>query len=448
MMSHQIDVDWRVGEEVYDERFGTEALGLSGPRMDLRRARALIANEITDEMQVAQHALRGVLLFMLSLLLSTGHAPMVDRAEAIRIRDGMERSLALEAQAWQLDYAPLAEGLIDAGVDDEWQRAWHTPWSVESGQRRDLAQYLTAVQPLDEHAHTDTIAQATVRIDDSLNQWWLSSPYRETRFFRQEGDVWQRTLPAEPFWGDSHTRQGEHLRFDYRTVDTAAVEAIAPQMEEVYETVHQTLGLELSPSILTIVIVPDLPQATKFSAKYREITSPVLSQIPIALSNTEYLAHQVASQITAVALEQAVVGHPNLHLSRWQRMTWVLRGWLRTDALTQRAPWHQQADALFQQRLANEWPLRLRDLGDWDDAEPATQAERMWQYAASESFFIYTAETYGREIIPVLLDGFGQYPTWKELVPAVFHTSADQLERGYNGWLAARYALSPALSAE
>jgi hypothetical protein len=302
--------------------------------------------------------------------------------------------------------------------------------------------FLTGVEPSNGYTQVD------VQIDDSLNQWWISSPYRETRFYQQGESDWVRTLPQDDFWGDPRAVQSGRLHFDYREADASAVEAIAPQMERVYLKLHRALGVEPATEMMTIAIVPDLPQWGALSAEYVEITSPTLSKIPVALSDADYLAHQVASQFTALAFERAVAGHPNLHLSRWQRMTWALRGWLRTDALGQRTPWHQQAEQIFAHRLAVEWPLRLRDLEDWNDAEVSTQEERMWQYVTSESLLRYSVETYGREIIPALLDGFGQYPTWKEVVPAVFQISSEEFERNYNRYLAERYELSPTLFAE
>jgi hypothetical protein len=42
----------------------------------------------------------------------------------------------------------------------------------------------------------------------------------------------------------------------------------------------------------------------------------------------------------------------------------------------------------------------------------------------------YTAVTYGRERLPALVAGLGQYERWDALIPAVYGVSPGEFERG------------------
>jgi hypothetical protein len=51
----------------------------------------------------------------------------------------------------------------------------------------------------------------------------------------------------------------------------------------------------------------------------------------------------------------------------------------------------------------------------------------------------YAVATYGRERLPTLVAGLGQYDTWDTLLPAVFGTSSAQFEAGWQAYLSVHY---------
>jgi hypothetical protein len=53
----------------------------------------------------------------------------------------------------------------------------------------------------------------------------------------------------------------------------------------------------------------------------------------------------------------------------------------------------------------------------------------------------YVVSRYGREQLPVLLAGLGQYKSWATLSPAVFGVSAAEFAAGWHDYLAAHYSL-------
>jgi hypothetical protein len=53
----------------------------------------------------------------------------------------------------------------------------------------------------------------------------------------------------------------------------------------------------------------------------------------------------------------------------------------------------------------------------------------------------YAAATYGRERLPALVTGLGQYESWETLIPAVFDVSTAEFEAGWQAYLAAKYGV-------
>jgi hypothetical protein len=58
---------------------------------------------------------------------------------------------------------------------------------------------------------------------------------------------------------------------------------------------------------------------------------------------------------------------------------------------------------------------------------------------AAETVVDYAVTTYGREWLPALVQGLGQYETWDELVPAVFDIPVSEFEAGWQAYLTTRY---------
>jgi hypothetical protein len=62
------------------------------------------------------------------------------------------------------------------------------------------------------------------------------------------------------------------------------------------------------------------------------------------------------------------------------------------------------------------------------------------QTVALATLIEYAAVTYGRDRLPVLVAGLGQYDSWETLLPAVFGVSPAEFEAGWQAHLAAHYA--------
>lgn len=53
----------------------------------------------------------------------------------------------------------------------------------------------------------------------------------------------------------------------------------------------------------------------------------------------------------------------------------------------------------------------------------------------------YAVAAYGRERLPVLLAGLGQYESWETLLPAIYGVTPGAFETGWQAYLAAHYGV-------
>src|SRR4029079_18836432 len=73
--------------------------------------------------------------------------------------------------------------------------------------------------------------------------------------------------------------------------------------------------------------------------------------------------------------------------------------------------------------------------------DPSGERNHPGQTVALATLIEYAVATYGRERLPALVAGLGQYETWDTLLPAVFGVSAAEFEAGWQAYLAAHYAV-------
>jgi hypothetical protein len=55
----------------------------------------------------------------------------------------------------------------------------------------------------------------------------------------------------------------------------------------------------------------------------------------------------------------------------------------------------------------------------------------------------YAVTAYGRERLPALVGGLGQYESWDALIPAVFGVSSAEFETGWQAYLDTHYKEPP-----
>ena len=299
---------------------------------------------------------------------------------------------------------------------------------------------LVRVEPIGE------LTLAEVILHESPPSWRMNIPYRETRFYQETDDGWRQIRPDDLFWGTPIQRETTHLRFEFLARDAATVEPLLTQMDALYVTAHTLLGIELSAPAtkLTIEITPERITGRGIYEDRVRVTSPLMAQIPNELSATTFLAHQIASRLLSLiinnqsatqTIEPAIEGS---FLAQWRVMRRGLRSWLQQELLAERWPWDQQAATFFRETYQADQPLTLGVLW-WGNGQQFSEPEQMmWQSAVAEAVIDYAVDTHGPAILPQLWRGFHRYETSADWVNGVFGLTVEEFEAGWNQYLAER----------
>jgi hypothetical protein len=314
---------------------------------------------------------------------------------------------------------------------------------------------------------------------------------RQTRFYRQTAEGWQRTKPDAELWGVPHSLESPHFIFRFRQNDAGVVKLAAPQIEEVYIELQRNFGLTPSVEKLAIdVTVEHVTGAIPIPQWKHEplvVPSPAIYLAPVELSESTILAQSIVLPLIDHMKGRAIEEHeipPG-----WRPLLPGLALWQLWELEMPLAHWHDDivnsvytggpADAQLPDRYAelcamhNLWmvspiivgvPLecrvsddevwvarrlvghgthmRLNHLGTWTKEYDESYFFDFTEVVAVATVFEYTAATYGYEALPVLLADLARYGSWETLAPAVFGVSAADFEAGWRGYLAQQYNVS------
>lgn len=424
MQRQPISFDWQVAED----EASWESMALDSTTFVEEKA-----VKATMDRQIGLYLLRLATIGLASLVLVAGVGLTPEERDRQTAITGIQAVLAQEAQE-----AALAES-GQAAASPQTAGIGVTPPTV----LEEFAVGLVRVEPIGE------IALAEVVLTQPLLDRGETSPYRETRFYRETEYGWRQTRPDQTFWGRPMRRETEHLRFEFFGRDAATVEPLLGQMEATYLLLHRLLGL--APSTTEKLVIEITPERVMGRGLYEDrlrVTSPIMSQIPHEFSAMTFLAHQIASRMLTLvingdAVSQALELPSEESFSfRWRAMRRGLRSWLQTKLLAQPWPWDRQATEFFLNSYREQLPLTL-DHVVWGTEQQLSDEERMmWQSAAAESVVAYTMETYGQERLPTLLRGFHLYSDWQDFVAGVFGQSVEEFEFGWNRYLSLQAALA------
>ncbi|MBX2999567.1 MAG: hypothetical protein KF893_13705 [Caldilineaceae bacterium] len=316
---------------------------------------------------------------------------------------------------------------------------------------------------------------------------------RQRHFYQPSQTGWIRVRPNSALLGERQRRQTAYFSFAYYQIDSTAVAAAAAEADRVYADLRRDYGLP--PAVERVVVEVTAEPYRESTCRLRNhlcLQSPALASLPVELSETEALelwfVNALAYSVSRAAVEATSqrepfhspfkVGwrhtvyvlprvqmrrHSNL-LSAWQT---TLTRWLYS--IEARAP---QPDAemlaqelahlcaahqiaAYQSVIANAaptdlcvappmWDLRYLAnhhapdrldhlfMPDFD----LTVTDPSWiDLLAFETVLDYVVATYGDDALFALVEGFRRYDTWNTLIPAVFAVSAEEFERGWQGYL-------------
>ena len=272
-------------------------------------------------------------------------------------------------------------------------------------------------------------------------------------------------------------------------------------MDRIYANLRRDAGLLPASEKLTVEVKPLSPHQLnylKFEKNRLEVHSPLLRQAPEELSDQEILTKSIVNplvvHVLAEALEQVGIQQ------RWRPMLKGLRVWqayVGSDSLT---PWYRDTavwlyedaqnvrsgqrtatlsdlsrlcreyiiwryglpGALAHPRLCTDanWVLHLPfiapaplqldallDLAESDLESTKSWSEEWGRTVAAVTVIDYIVETYGRQRLPALMVGFRTYDSWDALAPAVLGVPAEELETGWQAYLADQISAHSAANA-
>jgi hypothetical protein len=328
--------------------------------------------------------------------------------------------------------------------------------------------------------------------------------YRQTRFYRRTASGWQPTAPDAALWGPERSLATPYFVYHFRQNDATAVNAVAPQMDALYATMRRNVGLPIASIQEKLVVAVSITRPPGYASPWfgaperLRVPSPAVYWAPVELTDTELLAQSIVlpllEHVVAQASERYVIGEDwqplldgmrlwqlwdlDLPLSVWRED--VVK-WIYLDLPTTRSGeaivlaerytafctahklWMPSpllidiplvcADLVWEDGYWLPWsaydsPIRLSQLAapmplaeSIEQLAQASYASHPGQTVALATLIEYAVTTYGRELLPELVAGLGQYESWETLLPAVFGVSTSEFEAGWQAYLAARYGV-------
>lgn len=329
--------------------------------------------------------------------------------------------------------------------------------------------------------------------------------YRQTRFYQRIGSNWRQTAPDAALWGPVRSLATPYFVYHFRQNDAPAVLAVAPQMDALYRIMRRNFGLPIMPTPDKLAIevsvtqpsgqaVPRLHGSDRFT-----VPSPAVYLAPVELTDADLLAQSIALPLLNYLLGQASEHHAIG--STWQPLLSGLYLWQMWDLDLPLAVWREEVvtwiyhdlpasrpgqavvlpehytalcaahklwmpsptqieiplvcsvldwEDLFLSPWGSYDPLirldqlvvPLRPGGYIEESDSVQRVRHPGHTVALATLIKYAVAIYGRESLPALVAGLGQYESWDTLLPAVFGVSAAEFEAGWQSYLMARYGFT------
>jgi hypothetical protein len=400
----------------------------------------------------------------------------VDQIEA-DLRESVELDL------WRA--ATQDDGLQPAGEQQIYQR-------VTSAQG-DTVRPLTSTNQLLELPGETAIVQLTIQPGPG------QPDLRQTRFYRQTAEGWQRTKPDDNLWGPPRTLESSHFIFKFRQNDAQVVTGVASQLDDVYTELQRNFSLMPKTEKLVIKVsaerVTGVTLTPQWEVEPLVVPSPAIYLASTELSDSAILAQSIALPFVEYMGQRAIKEHAIP--SRWQPLLrglqlwqlWNLQmplahwqpelvKWLYVDAPTAVLEQQLMLPARYSELCAMHrlWLQSPEEMGipfkctDWDSqawspsrwatyvprtrlnqlsvplasGEMPYDAEANDPFHASEAVTVatlaeYVVAVYGDEKLQALLAALAHYDGWERLIPAVFGVSVLDFEAGWQQYLAQHY---------
>lgn len=327
--------------------------------------------------------------------------------------------------------------------------------------------------------------------------------YRQTRFYRQTTEGWQRTSPNASMWGAPRRLESEYFIFNYRQNDVEVVAAVAPQLDVLYAKLLHNFGL--TPDAEKLVIDVRVEQVTGaivaplWRSQPMVVPSPALYFAPIEMSEETLLVQSIALPLIEYVGARTIKAHSipdhgqhllrsvglwqlwdlEMPLAQWRQeiVRWLYRDGSTDDPGKLSVPEHY-AELCAMHSLWILSPMSvgipldcsISPKGQWVATRgsahlPGTPLQRLrtpfvgyddysYYYETSDvghateeveaaTMIEYAVTTYGYEQLSVLLASLAQHDSWETLIPAVYGVSPSEFEQGWQAYMATEYGVQP-----
>lgn len=328
--------------------------------------------------------------------------------------------------------------------------------------------------------------------------------YRQTRFYKRTVAGWRRSVPTVELWGAEQSLETPSFVYHFRQHDAQAVMTVLPQVDALYATMYANFGLPIMPTAekLNIAVSVTTPPGTSptqsGSVGYFSVASPAVYLAPLEISDDQLLAQSLVLPLLEQLLTQAIRYHEvkpawqpmlngwrlwqmwdlKLPLAAWQQdvVNWLYVDLSTADVGQAVAPparypalcaahklWMRMPTQIGVPLLCAEPDLEESYLSSWNYLHPPTHLVQLaipvlpntygeptratdlvtypGQTVVLATLIEYTVVAYGRERLPGLVAGLGQYESWATLIPAVYGVSVNEFETGWQTYLVAHYAV-------
>lgn len=313
-----------------------------------------------------------------------------------------------------------------------------------------------------------------------------TSKSRQRTFYQPTATGWVHVPPISAYLGSLQVHETEFFTFIYYSMDEAAVEGITAKLDTVYTGLRNDYGLPPTTERMVVELTMDSSKVefVHYRANHLYVPSPSLASLPTGFLESEalqlWLLNALIYQIHRDALEKSPLQYewhylevllPSMQIRRqnylvasWQKelVRWLYDTATRTPRPDKQLLAHELAN------LCNAHQIRARQtffagavptalcvapsemdlwylayyrppeqLGQLFIPDPdLRQTEVSWTGILDMAMLLdYMDATYGHEALPALVEGFRHYGGWSTLIPAVFDVSAEELERGWQGYL-------------
>lgn len=293
-----------------------------------------------------------------------------------------------------------------------------------------------------------TLALVDLVVNRPLEVWY-GEPYHVARIMRQDANGWKPIAPINTFWNDRRTLETAYFYLEYSQRDEHSVQAVAPQLDDLYLRLHTDLGIppprrNARMDILIAVVegsdvrVADL----RYSGNTLIVPPPDLLPRPLNLSNAETLRQAITFPLAVKVFDAA-----QSQLSdacNWRAVREGIGLWLRWEGHTLPSRRHWEYESVIKQWSETTAIPSLDDLLSiprdyWQPSPLVLNAGApMPRSELAATLIEYMVATHGRQFVPLLLHEISQYSDWNDLAQSTVQITADELEAGWQAHLRSR----------